>query len=159
MAGIGRNVNVLKKKFHKVECLDGSVGMLEKCPTDVVKHLSMIQDFDFPKKKYDSIVGVFCLCYLASNEIESVLVKMEQSLKDYGFIILLEPVLAVGDHQTERVHPDTEQRMMVRSAKYYTRLFAKLQISVHKQKRFEIKASLTDPLMAFVLKDGTLDFY
>ena len=52
-----------------------------------------MQNFTWHHSYYDGVVGVFCLCYLEVVEIRNLLAGMWASLKDYGHIILMEPVL------------------------------------------------------------------
>ena len=120
MAGAGRNYSVLKKKFKYIEMLDASKEMAEEIPYDVEKHLCYIELFKWPSKKYHCIVGVFCLCYIEKSwEITSILSKMEESCVDFGYLLFMEPVLSTDDDVNERDHPDTGQKMKIRSVKYY----------------------------------------
>ena len=100
MAGFGRNYDVLEKKFKNIEMLDGSKELSDQNKHPVVKHVSYIQKWQWPSDMYDAVVGVFCLCYLKDSELAPVLQKMENSLNDLGYIILMEPVLK----PTETVH-------------------------------------------------------
>ena len=93
MAGIGRNYEVLARWFEQVEMLDGSQELSDKNEHPVVKYVEYIQKFKWKSNSYDAVVGVFCLCYLTDQEIEQVVLKMEESLTEFGNIVLMEPVL------------------------------------------------------------------
>ena len=121
----------------------------------VFKHVEYIQKFKFPGDTYDCLVDVFCLCYLSEKEIEAFLPKMEDSLTSLGYIVLMEPVLQVGEAMNERMFKEKGQHMMIRSAKYYLRLFKKNQVKVMWTRRDEKKGQLAEETMTFVLRDGT----
>ena len=93
MAGIGRNYEVLARWFEQVEMLDGSQELSDKNEHPVVKYVEYLQKFKWQCNSYDAVVGVFCLCYLTDQEIEQVVLKMEESLTEFGNIVLMEPVL------------------------------------------------------------------
>ena len=130
MAGYGRNLPVLQKKFNNIEMLDGAEDMASGMPQNVTKHVQYIQEFNWPEQKYDCVVGVFCLSYLDEEEIDTVLNKMYLSLNHFGYIVLMEPVLQVEEDVKERQQKITEQKMTIRSVKYYKKRFQKLQIAL-----------------------------
>ena len=47
--------------------------MVAEMPTDVIRHKRLIQDYFWPKRRYDCILGVWCLCYLHGEELKTVL--------------------------------------------------------------------------------------
>lgn len=47
MAGIGRNYDVLNKRFSSIEMLDGAKGMIDRIKYPVMKHHSYIEKFDW----------------------------------------------------------------------------------------------------------------
>ena len=52
--------------------------------------------------RYDCILGVWCLGYLNITEQETVLARMQGSIKPSGYIILMEPVLKNEDEVDEK---------------------------------------------------------
>ena len=58
MAGWGRNVPVYKDCFRFIELLDGSDEMVAEMPADIIRHKRLIQDYFWPKSRYDCILGV-----------------------------------------------------------------------------------------------------
>ena len=93
MAGWGRNIPVYKDYFRFIELLDGSDEMVAEMPTEVIRHKRLIQNYLWPKRRYDCILGVWCLCYLHGEDLKTILLKMKASLKSSGYILLMEPVL------------------------------------------------------------------
>ena len=73
MAGWGRNVPVYKDYFRYIDLLDGSDEMVSEMPTDVIRHKRLIQDYFWPKSRYDCILGVWSLCYLHGEDLKTVL--------------------------------------------------------------------------------------
>ena len=61
--------------------------------TDIVKHETTIQDFDWEFKRYDCIFGCWCFCYLDEEERQNAVVGIAHSLKDDGYFIIFEPIL------------------------------------------------------------------
>lgn len=92
MAGIGRNYDVLNKRFSSIEMLDGAKGMIDRIKYPVMKHHSYIEKFDWRPQTYDCIVGVFALCYLNGLTLEETLNKMRLSLVELGYMVFMEPV-------------------------------------------------------------------
>ena len=102
MAGWGRNVPVYKDYFRYIELLDGSEEMVAEMPTDVIRHKRLIQDYFWPKNRYDCIMGVWSLCYLHGEDLKTVLLQMQTSVKASGFIIFMEPVLKEESQEDEQ---------------------------------------------------------
>ena len=69
MAGVGRNYNTLKYFFSNIEMIEQSPEMYKKIPTEVTIHKKLIQDFEWPIKEYDCVVGVWCFCYLNESDM------------------------------------------------------------------------------------------
>ena len=53
---------------------------------------------------------------------------MEESCVDFGYLLFMEPVLPVDDDVDERDHPDTGQKMKIRSVKYYKDIFRSMKM-------------------------------
>ena len=68
MAGYGRNAEILKKYYHKIDMLDSSKEWLDKCPDYVTKIHKKVQEFNWPLKEYSSVFGCWFLCYLETIE-------------------------------------------------------------------------------------------
>ena len=70
MAGVGRNYDTLKLFFRHVEMIEQSPYMYKHIHRDVFVHKKLVQDFDYPVKFYDCVVGVWCFCYLNDAEMQ-----------------------------------------------------------------------------------------
>ena len=64
-----------------------------------------IQNFDWPEEVYECIIGVWCLAYLETKDIMKHLPKIENSLEDAGYCLLIEPVLSENEKQENRLYP------------------------------------------------------
>ena len=64
MAGYGGNYSVLLNFFTEIEMLEQSQDYANHMPEEVKKYVVMVQNFSWPKDRYQCIVGVWCLCYL-----------------------------------------------------------------------------------------------
>ena len=125
-----------KDYFRYIELLDGSDEMVAEMPTDVIRHKRLIQDYFWPKIRYDCILGVWCLCYLRGERLLDALAGMEKSVKELGYIVLMEPVLA-EDSVHETVQWDENCRdEQARKQSWYERQFKRLGIKVHSIKRY-----------------------
>ena len=156
MAGYGRNYPVLKKNFRHVEMLDGSAEMWEHNNHPVTKHFLKIEDFKWPVDEYDCVLGVWCLCYLSGERLLDALAGMEKSVKELGYIVLMEPVLA-EDSVHETVQWDENCRdEQARKQSWYERRFKRLGIKVHSIKRYPQDGAMLFDICSFVLQDGTI---
>ena len=104
MSGIGRNYPVLKGKFDEIEMLEGSKLMMSDNKHDVIRHEQRIENFEWPEYKYECVVGVFCLGYLSGDDLVNALIGMRKSLKYFGRIILMEPILNETEDVDEKDH-------------------------------------------------------
>ena len=156
MAGYGRNYPVLKKNFRHVEMLDGSAEMWEHNNHPVTKHFLKIEDFKWPVDEYDCVLGVWCLCYLSGERLLDALAGMEKSVKELGYIVLMEPVLAEDSvHETvqwDENCPDEQARKQ----SWYERQFKRLGIKVHSIKRYPQDGAMLFDICSFVLQYGTI---
>lgn len=154
MAGYGRNYSVLKERFRHVEMLDGSEEMMKRNEHEVTKHRKYIQDFKWPVDEYDCIVGVWCLCYLQGVHLKNALAGMLTSVKERGYLVLMEPVLATDALVEESPFMEHGQGMMVRKRSWYERRFEDMHIEVLDAVYYEKAADLATDVCVFVLRDS-----
>ena len=128
MAGWGRNVPVYKDCFRYIELLDGSDEMVAEMPKEVIRHKRLIQDHLWPKRRYDCILGVWCLCYLHGEELKTVLLQMQSSIKASGFIVLMEPVLSEESPTDEEKIAEEEAQIRARKTRWYEWMFRQLDL-------------------------------
>ena len=76
---------------------------------------------------------------------------MENSLKEFGYIVLMEPVSDNVDDATERPHENIAQRMMIRSANYYKKIFRRLKMNVKHTRRNPKSGRLTHDIFTYVI--------
>ena len=108
-----------KDYFRYIELLDGSDEMVAEMPTDVIRHKRLIQDYFWPKIRYDCILGVWCLCYLHGEDIKTVLLKMKASVKSNGCIVFMEPVLSDVSQDDEEKIAEDQAQMKARKRRWY----------------------------------------
>jgi hypothetical protein len=154
MAGWGRNVPVYKDCFRFIELLDGSDEMVAEMPTEFVRHKCLIQNFLWPKSRYDCILGVFCLCYLHGEDLDNVLLRMQASVKTSGFIVLMEPVLREGSQADENKIAEPEAQMKARKSSSYTRLFQRFGLRVMDTRFYKRAEWLLTPIKIYILQAG-----
>ena len=85
------------------------------------KHQKCIEKFKWPEDSYDCVVGVFCLCYLQGQNLKNALAGMERSIKETGYIVLMEPVLENSAEEKEKPFGEEGQKMMIRKRNWYER--------------------------------------
>ena len=66
--------------------------MVELYQADIFKHIMKIQDFSWPIKKYNCIVGCWVLGYLNKEHRERTILGIHLALKKDGFLVLFEAV-------------------------------------------------------------------
>ena len=116
MAGIGRNVKVLKMFFplDKIELLEACPQYVDKCwETGVSQvHHKYLHMFATDFTQYGLVLGVWALCYLNVIDIN---IFLDQACKA-DTIVLVEPVLKQEeDQRSEKWHDDIGQQMVIRS--------------------------------------------
>ena len=153
MSGMGRHYHLLKKKFMNIEMLDASKEMMKANVHPVIKHECYIEHFDWRRGFYDCIVGSSSLCYLDGEVLKNVLSKMDQSLAQYGFMVFLEPIdESLGDlEQQDFIYK--EQRMKIRSTRFYERKFKELSLKRAKTIFYRRRADLVHDMAVFVIKE------
>lgn len=123
MAGDGRNAKTLLGFYEAVHMNDGAAKMAEQWPADIVKHLCLVQDLQWPPQAYDLIFGCWVLCYLSEPDRRALFAGIKDSMSLGGYVILLEPVLDERAIVEEERHPWLEQGLLIREQiQYYGEL-------------------------------------
>ena len=68
-------------------------------------------------------MGVWSLCYLHGEELKTVLLRMQTSVKAGGFIVFMEPVLSDGSQNDEEKIAEDQAHMKARKGRWYAELF------------------------------------
>ena len=89
----------------------------------VTIHQQKVQDFKWPKNKYDTIACIWGFCYLNKDDQDDTLLNMDQALKDGGQAIIFEPVLSKQEKQEARMHENEDQQMAIRPVTHYDTFF------------------------------------
>ena len=92
MSGDGRNRKTLKRMFNRIEMLEQCPRMVELYQADIFKHIMKIQDFPWPTKKYNCIVGCWVLGYLNKEDRGRTMLGIHQALRKDGYLVLFEAV-------------------------------------------------------------------
>ena len=124
-------------------------------PTDVIRHKRLIQDYFWPKSRYDCILGVWSLCYLHGEDLETVLLRMQTSVKSSGFIVFMEPVLKVESPVDEQEIAEKEAQMKARKSRWYEQLFRRLGLQLLETRFHKQSNRLLTDVVVFVLRAGT----
>ena len=111
-----------------------------------------MMSYCWPNEKFDCVVGVWSLSSVKLEQVENLLVKIDQSMKVLGHLVLIEPVLDKSEKQQERVALDGQEQHMVRSEKTYRRFFRNCQYTLMDSQRFWWSTFYTEYQMLFVLK-------
>ena len=69
----------------------------------------LIQDFEWPTSFYNCVVGIWCFCYLSSDEQQKQTTFIKESLKSKGHLVLFETVLNLKEKQVARFYHHNEQ--------------------------------------------------
>ena len=109
-------------------------------------------NYQWPKEKYDCVVGVWSLSSIPYEAVENLLVSIDQSLKVPGYLVLIDPVLEHTEQQTERAAEGGYKQYMVRPARSYTHFFKSCEFKIIDSLRFWWKDYCPEAQMLFVLK-------
>ena len=123
-------------------------------PTDVIRHKRLIQDYFWPKSRYDCILGVWSLCYLHGEDLETVLLRMQTSVKSSGFIVFMEPVLKEASSVDEQEIAEKEAQMKARKTRWYEQLFQQLDLQLLETRFHQRSNRLLTDVRVYVLKTG-----
>ena len=156
MAGVGRNYNTLKYFFSNIEMIEQSPEMYKKIPTEVTIHKKLVQDFEWPIKEYDCVVGVWCFCYLNESDMQKQTTFIKESLKTGGHFELFETVVGFMEKQVPRFYHHMEQQMLVRPEKDYHKLFKENEFRViHSQRYSPINVCIHDQVVFVLEKENS----
>ena len=90
---------------------------------DVTVHRTGLMTYQWPKEKFDCVVGVWSLSSVKHGQVEDLLVDIDKSMKDLGYLVLIEPVLDNTEEQTERAALNIGNEYMVRPDRSYRHFF------------------------------------
>ena len=135
--------------------MDGCKEMTDLIEEGIPKTTCYIQDYRWKLDNFDCILGYFCLCYLNVDEIESVLKEMKRSLRIFGCIIMVEPVLKICDTQRERDLDVKEESIKIRKVEFYKDILRRNKTLRFETKYRPEKERLKHDLMTFTIYNKT----
>ena len=118
----------------------------------VITHRASLMSYEWPKEKFDCVVGVWSLSSVPHEQVENLLVHIDQSMKDFSFAVLIEPVLDDNEEQTERAAAGLSEQYMVSPERTYRRFFRNCQFTVHDTLKFWWSQYCPEAQRLYVLK-------
>ena len=98
------------------------------------------------------VFGCWALCYLEKKDREAFLANAERSLLDDRHLVLIEPVLRVGEGHTERYHGNIKQQMVIRHYTFYVNLFKEFGWEILKTEKWKKYDCQDEEMKLYILK-------
>ena len=99
-------------------------------------------------------MGVWSLCYLHGQELKTVLLQMQTSVKSSGFIVFMEPVLSDGSQNDDKKIAEDQAQMKARKRRWFEQLFQQLDLQLLASTFYKQSNQLLTDVMVFVLQAG-----
>ena len=100
------------------------------------------------------MVAVWTLSQLNHRDAQNLICKIDDSLKDVGYLVLIEPVLGDDERQWERAAKVEEEGHVARIESTYQRFFKGPRLEVVHQEKAKMADLCDEWMMLYILKKG-----